>query len=525
MTHPLDSLSNTPIASRSWRLRNLYTIRDAYGVLQPYQPNLSQRAFYNRRWYCNLVLKARKLGFSTHLEVENLDALIFTPGLTAGIIDYKLEDAKTKLAMLLLAWDHLDNGDLHPDTWRIGAAIKAAISLRRSAQRVELSTGSYITCSTSHRGSSPNRLHLSELGKTSIWAPIKAKEILNGALNSITPGNVVDSESTHEGGRAGIHYNLCQTAMRNDDAHLTNVDFRFHFFAWWQDPRYTLQGNHPLRPTIIEYFAALTRETGRTFTHGQMLWYDRKQLVQGHGMKKEFPSTPGEAFEAISEGAIYGKWMADLRAAGRITDFGAEPHLSLFTFWDLGHSDYGVTWLIQPVGRAILVLDWHERSGGNPSYWADHVRRWEAKWNRPIARHFLPHDANSKGAVGVSFVGELNKAGVTNTTVVPRVPDVWLGIGYTKDVLPHCWFHATHCDTSRDLHGDPWDNNGEQYPSGVACLEGYHVNLTTATLREMPEHDQFSHSCDGFRTFAEAWRAGLVHAAADPHPQKPKALR
>ena len=37
---------------------------DADGVLVAFQPNAAQRAFYSRMWYCNHVLKARKLGFS-----------------------------------------------------------------------------------------------------------------------------------------------------------------------------------------------------------------------------------------------------------------------------------------------------------------------------------------------------------------------------------------------------------------------------------------------------------------------------
>src|SRR5690606_827350 len=121
---------------------------------------------------------------------------------------------------------------------------------------------------------------------------------------------------------------------------LTENDFRFHFFAWWQDPRYTLAAKVRIRDEIIAYFKKLSLELGREFNHGQMLWYDRKQATQGHGMKKEFPSTPGEAFEAISENAIYGRQMADLRAQGRIIGgWGCERQLPFFTFWDIGLSD------------------------------------------------------------------------------------------------------------------------------------------------------------------------------------------
>jgi hypothetical protein len=525
----LPSLSNTPLASRAWRLQKLYTIKDANGKIVPFVPNLAQRTFYNRRHTLNHVLKARKMGFSTLFEMENADALLFTPNLTAGIIDYKLDDAKSKLEMVRLAYERLDDGDLHPETWRIGAQIKRAVRLTScSSQQLVFSNGSRISCSTSFRGGTPNRLHVSELGKTSIAAPIKAAEIRDGAFNSITPGNVIDIESTHEGGRVGLNYNLMRVAMSNDDANLTANDFRFHFFAWWQDPRYVIDApNFALRPSIVEYFAKLSAETGRTFSHAQMVWYDTKHRVQNHAMKKEYPSTAGEAFEAINDHAIYGKQMADLRAAGRICDFLPEANWPLFTFWDIGLSDYGVMWLIQPVGRAFLVLDWHEISGRSASHFADQVRRWEAKYDRPIARHFLPHDAETRDrGTGKTYAQTLRECGITNITVVPRTPDVWLGIGYTRDILPHCWFHKTTCDTARNEDGLPYQTgSGEEFPSGVACLEGYQRNITASgdTLREMPKHDLFSHSADGFRTFGEAWRRGMVNVSDAPQAQ-PKAI-
>lgn len=524
--------ANTPLASRAWRLRNLYTIRDADGVLGPFIPNIAQRAFYNRLWYCNHVLKARKLGFSTFIEILYLDDLLFTEsGLSAGIIDYTIEDAEQKLAMFKLAYDHLDDGDIHPDTWRIGRSIKSAVKiLNQSTRRLEFSNGSKLRCSTSLRGSTPNRLHISELGKTAIWAPIKAREIINGAFNAMTPGNVRNIESTHEGAKVGEHYRLLQACMKADPENLSSIQSRFHFFPWYQDPRYVLPvpGRLTLRPEMVDYFAKLAGQ-GIHLTDGQKLWYDHKHLEQGHGMKKEFPSTPGEAFEAIAEGAIYGTEMANLRAAGRIRDFGLEAAHPIFTFWDIGLSDYTAVWLIQVLPRAILVLDWFEAEGLPGSAMPDRMILWERKWKKPIAAHFLPHDANTRDrGTGLSYAETLTQAGLPNIRIVPRTPDVWLGIGYVRDVLPHCWFHSTHCDTPRNRDGTPHHETDtqEDFPSGVACLEGYSKDTGPAAgmrLREMPKHDLFSHSADAFRTFAEAHKRGLIHAFAESRTpnQKP----
>ena len=349
----------------------------------------------------------------------------------------------------------------------------------------------------------------------------------------MTPGNVRNIESTHEGGKAGEHYRLVNQAMRNDDANLTSLQSRFHFFPWFQDARYSLRADgHKIRPEIVKYFDGLRKLTGVEFTPGQMLWYDHKHMEQGHGMKKEFPSTPGEAFEAISEGAIYGERMADLRASGRICDFGLYHERPVFTFWDLGLSDYVSVWLIQPTERFFLVLDWFEAEGVPGSAMPDQMLRWEQKWKKPIARHFVPHDANTRApGSGKSYADELRAGGLENLTVVPRTPDVWIGIGYVRDALPHCYFHKTNCDTSRNRDGSAHepDDAQEDFPSGVACLEGYSKDVSAAAaikrLREMPKHDLFSHSCDAFRTFAEAYRLKLIDAhMAGGQRSKPAAV-
>jgi hypothetical protein len=513
--------ANSPMASRAWRLCNLYSIIDADGKLRAFEPNWAQKEFYNNLWFCNHVLKARKLGFSTFIELLNLDDLLIEGNLTAGIVDKGMDDAIKKLKMVKCGYENLDNGDIHPDTWKIGRQIKKAKRIVRDAvEELEFSNKSIFYCGVSLRGGTTNRLHVSELGATAIKAPKKAQEIVNGAFNAFTPGNRADIESTHEGGRLGIHYNLLRKCMAHDNAKLTEMDFRFHFFPWWRDPRYSLAQGFELRPEIKDYFERMTRETGVSFTHGQMLWYDRKELVQGHGMKKEFPTTAGEAFEAIADGAIYGRQMADLRAAGRIAQtFGLEANLPIYTFWDIGLSDYTAVWLVQPVGRWFLVLDWFEAEGCPGSAMPDVMQRWERKWAKPIAGHYLPHDAETRDrGSGKSYVTELKTGGLVNIRVVPRTPDVWLGIGYVRDVLPHCWFHRDNCD-------QPRRHAGEEFASGVACLEGYSKDVSPATgtrLREMPKHDLFSHSSDAFRTFGEAHARGMINAHEETPLARPK---
>lgn len=512
--------------SRAWRLQNLYTIKadsekGKNGRLCKFTPNDSQRHYYNRQHYCNHILKARKLGFSTWNMMDALDAMLFIDNTTVGIIDNTLPDAKKKLAMIKLAYDHMDDEKIHgEEIASVGRALKKKIHMTVSTTKeIEFSNGSGAYAGTSLRGDTPTRLYISELGKTAIFAAIKAEEIRTGALNSITPGNLVTIESTHEGGKNGMHYELLQTAMANDPNTLSKIDFAFHFYPWWLDMRYIIEDGQPLRPKTIDYFAKLEPQlpafcerhgfTYRPLTHAQKRWYDAKEKTQKHGMLKEFPSLPGEAFQVASDTAIYGTQCMDIRAENRLLDFTPQPSRPLYAFWDLGVSDFTAIWLMQLDGPRVLWLNWYENNGHSGGHYADVIRQWEKHYERPIHRHFLPHDANIRDKFSAkTYVSSLTEAGLTNITVVPRTPDKWHGINQIRDLLPNSYFHKTHTDTKRE-------KDGKEHPSGFECLEGYsrRVSRDGLIIHEDAVHDHFSHTADAARTFGEAFRLGMI----DPH--------
>ena len=143
--------------------------------------------------------------------------------------------------MIRIAYDNLSNELLHgPQIAAIGRAIQKKIPMNFAMTEIKFANGSGAYAGTSLRGDTPTRLYISELGKTSTFAPSKAEEIKSGALNAITPGNLVTIESTHEGGKLGLHYELLQAAMENDPAKLSPIDFRFHF-TLLLDPVYRSQ--------------------------------------------------------------------------------------------------------------------------------------------------------------------------------------------------------------------------------------------------------------------------------------------
>jgi hypothetical protein len=516
------------IHSRAHRLSHYYAIVDGYAKIVRFKPNSAQRHYYNRQHFCNHILKSRKLGFSTFNMMDALDAMLFISGTQVGVIDNTLPDAKKKLKMIRIAYENLDNPNIHPpEQVQIGKMLKKTIPMRYNTTEIYFGNGSEAYCGTSLRGSTPTRLYISELGKTAIFAPGKAEEIRTGALNSLVPGNLITIESTHEGGKSGMHYELAQTAIGNDPDHLSPLDFKFHFYPWWIDDRYELHDDKPLRPIIQDYFTRLEPQLPSfcnlhgfphiPLTHAKKRFYDDKEKNQRHGMLKEFPSLPGECFEAPSEGAIYSTYLYDLRASGRLKNFHHNPNRPIFTSWDLGMSDATVIWALQLDGRDILWLNWFEDAGQGIGHYANVIRQWEALYGTRFTTHFLPHDAAQRDRFSAkTYVQNLAEAGIHNVTIVPRTTDVWHGINAVRELLPNSYFHAERTNTPR-LDGT------KELPSGFACLEGYHkrVSRDGITIQDIPVHDQFSHSADAARTFGDAHRLGLVDRLANPTPVSP----
>jgi len=490
------------LANPVWRLSNLYAIEDKWGKLSQFKPNKAQIAFFaNMHVGGNAILKARQMGMSTGIVMWTLDQMLFKDNTSAGIVDKTLVDAEAKIKKIRVAYDNLDSP--HMPMRMLGSLLKQRVTMTTSSsQRIEFSNGSGIQAGRSLRGGTVQILHISELGKIAIEEPKKAAEIKSGALNTIAPGNYVFVESTHEGGRIGMHYQLMKAAMENDPERLSPVDMKFHFFPWNYDPTYEIDPSLvDLRPEMVEYFDSLDVE----LTDAQKAWYDRKEREQGEAMKKEYPTTPDEAFETSNAGAIYAKYIATARAEGRILDFEYEPNEPVVCSWDLGVSDYTSIWAVQFVGREIHWLDFYEASGEPVSHFAGVMREWDRKYNN-ISMHYLPHDAGYRDKNAMTYVQHLSTCGINNVTVVPRTPDIWLGVNNLRDMLKRSLLHKTNCGTPRV------DSVGTEHPSGIDCLEGYRTKGVDAAgmVSEMPLHDETSHACDAARTLAEAFSRGMV---------------
>lgn len=514
--HPLGGRLDDPL----WRLHHLYWIENKEGHIQRFCPNAAQLRLHRNLWFRNAVLKARQLGISTYVAMLMLDRCLFTPHFHAGIIDKTLPDAEQKLEKLRFAWEHLDYLPPCPTEHDRALAYLGGLIKQRSGvlkrgelhpaadarARLAFANGSDVRLGTTLRGGTLQLLHVSELAHVSVHAPWRAREVRTGAINTVAADGTVILESTHEGGRYGVNYELTVRAMENAArTELSPLDFRFFFFSWADNPGYALPGHGSWNDEMAAYFEKLETQHGIRLTHGQKLWYARMERTMGAAMRQEYPTTPDEAFSTGNDGAIYGAQIALLREAGKIgADFAYRADEPLYTAWDLGLSDHTAIWLIQHYGGAVYWLNHYAANQLPLEHFAAHIHQWQQQYG-PIATHFLPHDAAHRDPHGQSYVESLAQCGISAVRVVPRTPDIWRGINNLRVLLARSWFHK---DTLRQRT----NALGQKEPSGITCLEMYRTAPPSATgiCRDAPVHDAASHSADAARMFAEALSHGLV---------------
>lgn len=298
-----------------WRLDNLYQIVDEQGRLVPFRMRPAQRQLFMEMHEKNLILKARQLGFSTAIDLYLLDQALFSQNVKCGIVAQDKQAAaeifRTKIEV---PFDHLPG-------WLAGCFHAVKRHGGASGGYIEFAHGSNIMVATSFRSGTVQRLHISEHGKICAKYPAKAKEVRTGTLNAVADGSIVFIESTAEG-VGGDFYDMSLRAqeMAQSRLPLSSQDYKFHFYAWWQDPKYAAAvppGGLRLSRHHQDYFADVEQAMRITLSDQQKWWYVRKEAEQQQEMKQEFPSTPREAFLTSGRRVFSSAFM--LQAEGRCT--------------------------------------------------------------------------------------------------------------------------------------------------------------------------------------------------------------
>jgi hypothetical protein len=496
---------------RWWRLNNLYYIIDRYANRVLFKPNAVQARLDDDLHNLNLVLKSRQHGVTTWACIRALDAILFIPNFRAGIVAHTQFDA-TKFFQhkVLYAYDNLP-------LWLRSMRTPTRRDMRDGV--LELNNHSSIEVSISHRGGTLNLLHVSEYGVMCALYPERAKEVASGALNTIAapkPGerpNVVVIESTAHGAH-GDFYERSQRAIDFDrvvkagTAKLTAMDYRLHFFAWFHDPNNTTDPTDvPVSEQMEVYFDGLEDQLGVALTRGQRAWYVKKALEQGEQMRREFPSTPKEAFDASIEGAYYGLLMEKAEADGRIMRLPFNPGQPVYTFWDIGRRDATAIWFMQVNGPWFDFIRFWEVWGEQAAKAARELQSYRADLEYGFGKHYLPHDIEVTEWIGGSDNRTrkqiLEDMGVKPIIVVPRIPNEADGIDMVRQVLSRCRFDSVNCGAP--IPGGP-------LRGGIECLKNFRKewNEKTETFKETPRPDWTNHGADAFRMFAQSFRVARL---------------
>ena len=480
----------TGLRLKWFRLCCMYYIKDKDGNKTLFSPNPAQQSYYEESHQSDVILKARQLGFTTFKMIHDLDECLFKKNRSCGCIAHNDKDAKDIYRnKIRFAYESIT-----PRIKKLIELIGYALPVPRNDKDngYVFSNGSSIGVSTGYRGGTLQSLHVSEFGKICKKYPDKAQEIVTGAFNSVGKNGTITIESTAEG-KQGYFYDYCASAKKLADQGIepsTGMEFKFHFFPWWRDVEYTLaDGVIPER--LHEYFNELDYKHGISLTDGQKRWYATKEATQGDEMKREYPSTPEEAFAQAVEGAYYATQFSRIyedRRIGKIPINDAPVN----TAWDLGVGDSCAIWFWQEIGDKVHVIDYYEHSGEGMRHYFKVLRDKGYSYGTHFAPHDITHrefgsDAKSRlelASEGYEIDGETYRV---NFSVVKRI-SIDEGIEHVRETLPQCCFDAVKCE------------------KGITALEQYRKewNDKQGCWRDSPLHDWTSHGADAFRYLSTA---------------------
>lgn len=421
---------------------------------------------------------------TTFLDILLLDNSVFYDNTQCGIIAHTRDDAKIIFrSKVKFPFEHLppqiiDKLEPKSDT----------------ANEYLFKNNSSIRVGTSMRSGTLNYLHISEYGKLCAKFPDKAVEIRTGALNTVKKGQCIAIESTAEGAH-GHYFDICQKArdMERQGKILTELDYRFHFFPWYDDPDYRMTDEETASIIFTkeddEYFAELEEELGITIDMNQRAWYVKIRETQSEFMLREYPSTPDEAFKASIEGAFYAKQMAQVRSEKRLCHVPYDSRLPVNTFWDLGLNDEMVIWFHQRSGMENWFINYYAKSDEPLTHFVKKLQEMPYVYGK----HYLPHDVNVRSIeLKQTRRKFLQNLGLRPIVAVDRIADEQVGIDAVRSVLPTCYFDEKNC------------------AAGVKGLDHYRKewNEKLATFNSTPLHDWASHPAKAFEQFAVGYRPG-----------------
>lgn len=465
-------MSDKRLLDKTWRINNLYKIRDKNKQLIKFKRNRAQEHFQKNKWYRNIILKSRQLGFTTDESIDSLDDTLFTKNNESLLIAQDLDAAKAIFDKKIdLAWNAL-----RPE-------FKALYRVdKNTAQTLKFDFGdqtfSSIAVDTTGRSGTFNRVHVTEFADICKRFPDRARDIIEGTIPAVPVGGRVDFESTSQGASGDFHEMFMQAWERGDPT--LPVEYKAHFYNWtWDDEELakTVVINN-LPREFVEY------QKLHKFSDIEISYYYQKWLSLNqnwNSLRREYPTTPEEAFDAIVEGTWYGVEMGAMERDKRITSVPYDLGLRVHTAWDLGVGENLVIGFYQKdkiTGMLRKIDFWQGQEGdGLP-------QAIKAVLSKPYIYgvHLGPHDLESTDVgSGKTRMESAEELGL-KFSVVPNI-DILDGIESARLLLSKLIVDKEKCALwikAMKNYIRLWDDKRGMY-------------------KDEPYHNWASHSADEFR--------------------------
>lgn len=494
------------LADPEWRLFSgcLYKImikgkKDQDDTVVPFKPNRAQKRFIRRLWHRNIILKARQLGFTTLIAILWLDHALFNANQRCGIIAQDREAAEAIFRdKVKFAYDELPT------------EIQERFPLKRdaAAELLFAHNNSSVKVGTSMRSGTIHRLLISEFGKICAKFPDKAVEVITGSIPAVPLSGITVIESTAEG-KDGAFFKMVEIAQAKYDNKqtLTERDYRFHFYAWWQEPDYRMCST--LTHVSLDehaYFDGIEQAMDCVIDPDQRAWYVATKEADFSGeeekMWQEYPSSPSEAFQVSTEGNYYAKNLVELRKRGGITSV---PTLDLpvNTFWDIGNSDGCAIWFHQELRGEDRFIGYYEAHNEDLRHY---VKELTSK-GYVFGYHYLPHDAYHKKLSDFNrSTQEMLQALMPGEKFkrVPIITELITGIHQTR----------------KHMKGAFFDKEGTK--EGIKRIEGYKKRFSRSDNRFIDQPDKSngcSEGADALRQWGQAKELGMLDSKTSSYEE------
>ena len=482
-----------------WRLNSLYYVINEQKEKVIFRVRPVQKDLLENMHTRNVVLKARKEGISTAIQLLMLDTAMFSPNVRGVIIAQDIDKAQAIFRdVIKFSYDSLPE------------VLKSHIELESSPSKSTITFAnplgnSILEVRVSGRGLTPTICHISEFGKIAAQDPAKAEEIVTGTISSLAEDGIIFVESTAEG-QAGKFFDMVETARRLQESGkpLWKLDFKFFFYGWWQNPAYVMPAHMATLTTEdIEYFDDLESKIPVKLSPEAKAWHHKFRSATFAGdwemMNREHPGTPDEAFKVSMEGAYFKDQFRQLRKDKRIGLCPYDDMYPVSVFYDLGANDKTALWLCQARRTYYAMIGYIEESGEPFSYFVHKLDSlgYTYDW------HYLPHDGTHRrqGATVNLTPCEMLSSVAPYYRVMPieKTPDKRTPIQQARILLGQCVFDEKNCAV------------------GLKHLESYRKawSQRSGTWSDLPRHDDSSNAADAFLQMAQAKALGLFSAVGN----------